>query len=517
MDHYSSLILFATSIATALFFVFKCLELRRHASRPFPPGPTSHLLIGNLLSLPKDHEHFAYEKMSKELNSNIISLKFPGTHIIVLHTAQAATELFEKRSANYSDRTNFAMVYDKRLFDWSDFIVFERYGERLKRHRRVFNTQLSRNAIKSFHQSSEHHCRQLLQRLMSVYSMLTSSDQIHREIHRTAAAGILDMAYGYLVEEPDDLFVTNIKEILAEFSQAAVPTNFLVNIFPILAHVPAWIPGAGWKRFAQEARRKKEKTMSDIYAWTRDDVENKAARPSIIGSLVQHYTAQGGITSETEADMKQEGMAMFGAGADTIASSLQVFVLAMTMFPDAQNKAQEELDRVVGLSRLPSLSDRHDLTYVENLMHEVMRWQPIVSLGVPHTCSKDDTYRDYRIPKGAMVFGNLWAMTRDENVYPNPESFNPDRFLDPNTPPAPVFGWGRRKCPGSHYAQDFLFICMASMLATFKFSMAKDEAGENIIPSTDPAAKATLYHPTTFACRIAPRSERHQKLVDLYI
>lgn len=49
-----------------------------------------------------------------------------------------------------------------------------------------------------------------------------------------------------------------------------------------------------------------------------------------------------------------------------------------------------------------------------------------------------------------------------------------------------------RKCPGSHYAEDFLFICIASMLASFILSKAKGENGEDIVPSTEGAANTTL-------------------------
>ncbi|KAG9090331.1 hypothetical protein FRC07_012136 [Ceratobasidium sp. 392] len=187
--------------------------------------------------------------------------------------------------------------------------------------------------------------------------------------------------------------------------------------------------------------------MSGIYQWTKDRVENGTAGPSTIHSMLQHYASKEGIAAQAEADMKQEGMAIFGAGTDTMAGYLQVFALAMVMFPEVQLKAQKELDSVIGSDRLPSISDQGDLVYVRNLVQEVLRWQPIVSLAVPHTCSEDDVYMNYCIPKGALVFGNLWAMTRDESVYPDPETFNPDRFLDPAVPPAPAFGWGRRWAP----------------------------------------------------------------------
>lgn len=68
-------------------------------------------------------------------------------------------------------------------------------------------------------------------------------------------------------------------------------------------------------------------------------------------------------------------------GTDTILCALLTFILAMKYFPSAQIKAQEELDRVVGPDRLPDFSDASNLPYVNALIREVFRWQPISPIG----------------------------------------------------------------------------------------------------------------------------------------
>ena len=80
----------------------------------------------------------------------------------------------------------------------------------------------------------------------------------------------------------------------------------------------------------------------------------------------------------------------------------------MTLHPEIQRKAQEEVDRVIGNDRLPTLSDRGSLPYIEAIILEVLRWQPIVPLNIPHTCTVDDEYEGYRIPKGAIIMVNIW-------------------------------------------------------------------------------------------------------------
>lgn len=72
----------------------------------------------------------------------------------------------------------------------------------------------------------------------------------------------------------------------------------------------------------------------------------------------------------------------------------------MTSNPHVQRKAQEELDLVVGLDRLPIHEDRESLPYIEAVYREVMRWRPVAPLGVPHACNEDDIFEGYFIPKG---------------------------------------------------------------------------------------------------------------------
>ena len=70
-------------------------------------------------------------------------------------------------------------------------------------------------------------------------------------------------------------------------------------------------------------------------------------------------------------------------------SAICSFFLAMMCYPDAQAKAQAELDRVIGSERLPSLSDREQLPYIRALTWEVLRWKPIAPLGEHHRCAYD--------------------------------------------------------------------------------------------------------------------------------
>ena len=123
----------------------------------------------------------------------------------------------------------------------------------------------------------------------------------------------------------------------------------------------------------------------------------------------------------------------------------------MVLNPKVMKKAQEELDRVIGKGQLPDFSDKDSLPYIDALVKEVLRWNVPVPISAPNRAMQDDIYRGYIIPEGAIVIQNVWAICRDPNIYPDPEAFNPDRFLkdgkiDPLVfnPEDRVFGTGRR-------------------------------------------------------------------------
>ena len=133
------------------------------------------------------------------------------------------------------------------------------------------------------------------------------------------------------------------------------------------------------------------------------------------------------------------------------------YVLIIALHPEIQRKGQAAVDAALD-GRLPTFKDFGKIPYVDAIVGEVFRWSPITPLGVPHVARRDDYYDGHFISKGTMVFGNIWALLRDENIYGvNTDKFIPERFItkdgkidatmDYNLYDT-AFGWGRRICPG---------------------------------------------------------------------
>lgn len=132
------------------------------------------------------------------------------------------------------------------------------------------------------------------------------------------------------------------------------------------------------------------------------------------------------------------------------AATLMLFVLYLMQNQRVQRAAQQEIDRVVGKNRLPTWGDIPNLPYANLILQETYRMNPLSPLGIPHASVADDVYNGMFIPKGTIVYPNVWAMCHDESVYTEPFRFWPERYLPKehggNGEPFPVgnFGFGRR-------------------------------------------------------------------------
>ena len=113
--------------------------------------------------------------------------------------------------------------------------------------------------------------------------------------------------------------------------------------------------------------------------------------PKAAGTAIPSYTSEllsrENLDAETESNIKWSAASLYAGGGDTTVSFLHSFFLAMQLYPEVQRKAQEEIDRVVGTDRLPVIADRPNLPYIEAIIKELLRWNPVAPLGTYLTSS----------------------------------------------------------------------------------------------------------------------------------
>lgn len=127
-----------------------------------------------------------------------------------------------------------------------------------------------------------------------------------------------------------------------------------------------------------------------------------------------------------------------------------------------------------------------------------------------------DFINGYHIPKGCILLANEWRFMRDPEFYHDPESFKPERYMEPYHEPSPgncVFGFGRRVCPGRVLAESNLFFACAQVLAVFDIRPALGDDGkqaENL--HTFSAGLIAQLGP--FGVDVTPRSETHAVMIE---
>jgi len=251
--------------------------------------------------------------------------------------------------------------------------------------------------------------------------------------------------------------------------------------------------------------------------FVKESMLNGTAQPSLALESLQESEN----FDEREREKVEEGIAgalgsMYTAGVDTTTSSLMSFVVGMLLRPDIQTMAQKQLDAVTRRERLPTFEDRPSLPIIDAICKEFLRWGTTVPIAIPHASTEDDVYEGFFIPKGSLVIGNSWAILRDPVRYPEPDSFRPERFLNPDGSlhDDPVlttaFGFGKRICPGRHFVDTTLFVVVASLLSVFNIEKGNcTDSGDTVYSFSGNG----ISRPNPFSCSIPPRDRTAEELI----
>ncbi|KAK0452985.1 cytochrome P450 [Desarmillaria tabescens] len=477
------------------------MRTRTRRRLPLPPGPKKLPFLGNTFSMPTSSEWEVFDRWCKEYDTDIIHLDVAGTSIVVLNTVEAATELLDNRSAIYSSRPRMTMVNE--LMGWDFSFGLMEYGM-WRSQRRLFQQEFNPVAVERYHQCELKATHELLRRL------LDNPNKFIEHIRHLAGSTILSIAYGLEVLPENDPYILAAEAGLYSLAKAAVPGAFLVDSIPLLKYIPDWFPGATFKRKAKEWRQY-SKTMREMpFEAAKRRIAEGTAAPSYTSYSLEKLDHERDAASE-ECRIQSTAATMYTGKSSTV-SVLCTFILAMLANPEAQRRAQEEIDVVLGPGELPRFVDENSLPFVSAVVKEVLRWKNVTPMGIPHALTAEDVYQGYNIPSGSTVIANIWAMLHDETTYPEPHSFRPERFMkegklnpDIRDPDTVLFGFGRRICPARYMAHSSIWIAIVSMLAVFDITKTVDEFGNTIEP-TYAYANALACVPLPFKCSLKPRS-----------
>ncbi|KAL2847078.1 cytochrome P450 [Aspergillus pseudodeflectus] len=304
--------------------------------------------------------------------------------------------------------------------------------------------------------------------------------QILKSIARYTYSAFATQTFGMDVPNADDPVIDYIHETGLAQILGTIPGMHMVDIFTWLNHLPLSL-----KPWERDARRRFKRDLEWCLARLqkiKDPAFAGKYMPDAFLPSVISASDRGGF--ETEAEAAYLALQLIIGAADTSQISTWSFLEAMLQFPDVQRKARTEIEAVVG-NRLPEFADLERIPYIRCVMKELWRWRPPVSLGHPHVTAKDIVYNGQRIPKGARLHLNAWAISHDPKRHEDPDRFWPERYANDHTTTTQsinsadvtkrdhfAFGAGRRICPGYHVAERSLAIAVMRILWAFEIKWA---------------------------------------------
>ncbi|KAH6626478.1 cytochrome P450 [Chaetomium sp. MPI-SDFR-AT-0129] len=467
--------------AIVLFSVYRALWSRNAGNPPLPPGPPSEPLVGHYRIVPQDAAFRRYADWAKEYDTDVLFFHSFGTKWVVLNTLAAATELLDKRGSNYADRPRFVMFEE---MGWSPTLTWLRWGPKYQLHRKVLQPPFVKSKVAQY---------TALQRREALRFCLGAID--HPEdwltaVRRFSVSIVLKIAYGIEVEGRDSPWIKLAGDTAHAVGKSGAPASSIMDRIPATRYLPDWLPFMERLRYAHTWRPTIQNLTGLPFEATLKTRAAGTENNSFVHTRMGHWDAnkaKGQANDFSLEDIKGAAATIVIAGNDTTAASLMLLVLYLMQNPSVQHKAQAELDSLLNNkeeTRLPTWSDLPNLPYTNLILQETYRMNPLSPLGIPHASVADDVYNGMFIPKGTIVYPNVWAMCHDERVYEQPGRFWPERYLPEeeggNGEPFPVgnFGFGRRICIGRALAENSLLIVLATMISTLRIEWPLDEEGK---------------------------------------
>ncbi|XP_078689230.1 cytochrome P450 2U1-like [Branchiostoma floridae x Branchiostoma belcheri] len=438
-----------------------------------PPGPWGWPVLGHIPTLRKD-PHLVLTAMWKKYG-DVFHIRMGLKNVIVLCGYKAIHEALVKKGEDFSSRPCL-YVFDQ-MGGTKNGLGFLPYGSFWKQQRKFTLKSLrdfgfgKRSLEGKILEEAEGLKEEILQTANSPFNV--------RPLLQNAVSNVIwSIVFGARFDYGDPNFKYLMERINQNFGEQelAGATNF----FPWLRHIPP----------IRKALDKVLKNAEDIIGNFREGmIEHKNTfDPCNIRDFIDSYLLEmtredgdGDRESFTEDQLNYVISDLFVAGSETTSTTLTWALLYMVLYPEVQQKVQEEIDSVVGQDTVLSVTHRGQLPYTEAVITEIMRIKSVTPMGLPRATSNNANLFGYDIPEGTMVWPVLWSVFYDPVHYPEPEVFKPQRFLDENgkfvkNQTFIPFSTGRRICLGENLAKMELFLLFTHLLRHFTFKLPEGAA-----------------------------------------
>ena len=497
------LIYFAISLLTFVIFIWYNRTTR--SSLHPPPGPKTLPLVGNLFSINLSEMHLTFAELA-ELYGKIFKVTILGQEIIAINDITLVRKAFQGEEFHnvFSDRPDsFAAKYI--TFD-SDIIAG-------KADRGVFTLRtMLHKGFKVFGEGVarfEHEVNGELDRLVSELHTHSKEDiDLSPFLKKSFSNWMSSLITGRKAQPCDT-------EIIWDFNESATRLG-PIGIQSLMTQMPVLrlLPGK-FRTLYRNCVNARDKLLQRYYNTHNDEshafIKEKDGLLAVLLQMQREKNRQAGY--EIVSDLRGLILDIFLAGLDTTLTALINSFALLLKYPECKRKVSDEIIRVIGRARPPSLDDRQHMPYTKAFLMEVHRYVTEVSLGVPRVCARDVTLEGYHIKKGAIIFSNLWFIHHDEKLWQDPWNFRPERFLDSDGGLLHAdhelrkawvpFSLGRRVCPGETLAMTRTFLYLTRVLQEFDITPPASDCIPNVDPRCYPVC--AILRVEEYLCKLVPR------------
>ncbi|CAD5221447.1 unnamed protein product [Bursaphelenchus okinawaensis] len=433
-----------------------------------PPGPLPIPIVGNLLSFVGIDRWEDKLVEWKQKYGDVFTIHIGLQRFVTVNSYKAAVKYFVKDGDSYTDRLRNGV---NEIVRGGNYGVVETGGHLWLEQRRF-----ALKVLRDFGLSKA----QMEQRVLDEVEYILN--QIDKHYTDIAVGSVINaVLFGYRYTDGNEAEFYHLKKVLTVATDrfASIWGTFLVfntELFnlrilkPFITYVTEMMVQIIDNLLKQIEDHKKNNDYSNQSTEAKDFVD---------AYMIEKYRLEANGEYDTTFSEKQLANVCFHlwiAGQETTSITLTWAISYMVNHPETQQKAQDELDRVIGSNRLITMADRKDLHYVNAFVNEAQRCANILPINLPRRTTKDVEIDGKLLPKGTIVFPQISTIMHDPEVFDSPSTFNPGRFIDENGRFKQIeevvpFSIGKRACLGEGLARMELFLITANILNRYKLSV----------------------------------------------
>ena len=290
--------------------------------------------------------------------------------------------------------------------------------------------------------------------------------------------------FGTLLEEETNLVAHSMEALMGNYSRTVVPWGKLLNRLPL--------PSTLRLRKAQQQLRD---LVARMIAKRRGEQSwSGCPKNDLLSTLIAATDPEHKGAKLTDTQLRDQAITILTAGHETTANAMTFTLYLLAKHPQEQQKLREEITQVLA-DREPTLADLENLKQTRNVLSESMRLLP-PAWTIGRQNQRELVLASHRIPNKCTILIPQWTLHRDARFFPDPLTFNPDRW---NAPTHPRFAYlpfstGSRNCIGESFAWLEMLLALPTLLQNFQFQLDDPTAPLLLTPAITlrPAAPVML-------------------------